>query len=196
MARIQKRIGEILIECGIVNEKQLEKALEIQKRGKRLLGEIIVELGYVTKEKLDIALIRQFGSMLGEILLKNKLITFEQLHMALEQQRRVNRPLGEILKELGYITEESLLMALSIQYKIPYVKLSEYNINISALNKVPIDVCRNCNVLPVDIKEGCLVIATSTPEDLITEQNIRAISGMKVRVVIASKEEIKRRLFP
>lgn len=196
MEKIPKRLGEILIEGGIVTKEQLERALEIQRKEKRLLGEILVDLGYIIKEKLDLALARQFGSRLGEILVKNKMISFEQLHIVLEKQREINRPLGEILMDMGYISEESFLKALSTKYGIPFIKLADYKINVEALNKLPIELCRSYNVLPIDIKEGCLIVATANPEDIITEENIKAITGMMVKVVVASSAEIRKRISP
>lgn len=196
MKKIPKRLGEILIEGEIVTKEQLKKALEIQRKEKRLLGEILVDLGYIAKEKLDLALVRQFGSRLGEILVRNKMINFEQLHKALERQRDVNSPLGEILIALGYISEESLLKSLSTRYGMPFIKLADYKVNVEALNKLPMELCRDYNVLPIDIKEGCLIVATATPEDIITEENMKAITGMPVKVVIALRAEIRDRISP
>lgn len=196
MEKALKRLGQILIEGEIVTKKQLKKALEIQRKGKRLLGEILVDLGYIAKEKLDLALAGQFGSRLGEILVRNKMINFEQLHKALERQRDVNSPLGEILIALGYISEESLLKTLSTRYGMPFIKLADYKVNVEALNKLPMELCRSYNVLPIDIKEGCLIVATATPEDIITEENIKAITGMPVKIVIASRAEIRERISP
>ncbi|MEA3328434.1 MAG: hypothetical protein U9Q08_01655 [Candidatus Omnitrophota bacterium] len=196
MKKILKRLGEILIEGGIVSQKQLNNALMVQHKERKLLGEILVRLNYITKEKLDLALARQFGSKLGEILIKDKLINFKQLHRALEKQAQVNRSLGEVLTDLGYVSEQNLLKALSLRYNISFVDLKKYKINIEALNKVPVELCREHNVLPVDIKDGYLVIATATPEDVITEENIEVITGMKVRIIIASAGEIKKRVSP
>lgn len=196
MEKIPRKLGEILVEGGIVTKHQLQKALDIQKKEKKLLGEIIVELGYVTKDNLELALVRQFGSLLGEILLENKLITFEELQIGLRNQRETNRPLGEVLIDLKYITEDQLLQALAVKYKLPYVNLAEYKINMDALSKVPRRICRTANVLPIDMREGYVVVATATPEDIITEQNIKTITGMNVRLVIASSREIKKRVLP
>ncbi|MEA3560456.1 MAG: hypothetical protein U9R31_01620, partial [Candidatus Omnitrophota bacterium] len=158
------------------------------------LGEILVELGHIDKERLELALVKQFGSKLGEILIENKLVTIEKLRKAFEKQSQFNKPLGEILISLNYISEESFLNALSIKYDMPFVNLAEYKINIEAINKVPITLCKECNILPIDIKDGCLTIATATPEDVITEQNIKVITGMEVKIVIALGSEIKKRI--
>ena len=58
---INKQLGELLIERGILNERQLEKALSIQKEKGGLIGEILVELGFVKEEDIAQALTAQYG---------------------------------------------------------------------------------------------------------------------------------------
>ena len=77
MVKIPKRLGEILVDSGLLTEGQLVKALKTQKNERKFLGEVLIEMGFVTKEKLEQALAKQFGSKLGEILLKNKMIDWD-----------------------------------------------------------------------------------------------------------------------
>lgn len=58
---IHKQLGELLIERGVINERQLEKALNIQKEKGGLIGEILVELGYAKEEDIAQALTAQYG---------------------------------------------------------------------------------------------------------------------------------------
>lgn len=63
MARriITKRIGEVLLERGIINQKELEKALAYQKEHGGLVGQILIQLGSVTEEEIALALTAQYG---------------------------------------------------------------------------------------------------------------------------------------
>jgi type IV pilus assembly protein PilB len=63
MARraITKRLGELLLERGLINQKQLEKALEQQKAQGGLLGQILIKLGFVTEKEIALALTAQYG---------------------------------------------------------------------------------------------------------------------------------------
>jgi type IV pilus assembly protein PilB len=63
MARriITKRIGEILLERGIISHKELEKALAVQKERGGLLGQILIEQKFVTEEEISLALTAQYG---------------------------------------------------------------------------------------------------------------------------------------
>ncbi len=59
--KINKPLGEILVERGVIGRAQLEKALEAQKRGEGLIGEVIVELGFAKEEDIAHCLSLQFG---------------------------------------------------------------------------------------------------------------------------------------
>lgn len=58
---INKKLGELLIERGIVNQNQMDKALSIQKEKGGLIGEILVELGYAQEEDIAQALTAEYG---------------------------------------------------------------------------------------------------------------------------------------
>jgi type IV pilus assembly protein PilB len=191
MSSIPKKLGELLIESNLVSEQQLLAALAIQENNKRPLGEILVDQGYITKEKLETVLAKQAGSKLGEILINNKVLNFNQLQKALDIQRMELRSLGDILIELNYVSDNDLLEALSNQYKLERVILSQYNINPAAFSKIPIDVLKHYNVIPIDIKNGFFVVATSDPENVLAVSDLSFISGMHVKLVLASKKEIQ-----
>ncbi|MFY9401896.1 MAG: hypothetical protein WAQ07_00585 [Candidatus Omnitrophota bacterium] len=58
---LNKQLGELLIERGIINDQQLEKALHLQKEKGGLIGEILVDLGYVKEEEIAQSLTAQYG---------------------------------------------------------------------------------------------------------------------------------------
>jgi len=190
MGRVPRKLGELLVENGILTESQLVTALDAQKKERKLLGEIIVGLGYAAKEKLDAALAKQYGSRLGEILISKSLISFEQLHEALDEQKNSSKSLGEILTNKGYIAEADLMEGLVKQYNMPYIKLGNYQINPDAVGKVPLDALKKYCVFPINVEDNMLVVATSNPEDFIAESDLRFLSGMYVKFVLASKSEL------
>ncbi len=190
MPRVPKKLGELLVENGILTEGQLVQALEAQRKERKLLGEIIVELGFATKDKLDGALAKQYGSRLGEILISKGLITFDQLHEVMDEQKNSSKSLGEILINKGYVNEVDLMEGLMKQYNLPYIKLGEYHINPEAVGKVPLDALKKYCVFPIDIEGDMLVVATSNPEDFIAESDLRFLSGMYIKFVLASKSDL------
>lgn len=190
MVKISRKLGEILIESGLVTEQQLLAALSMQESNKKPLGEILIEQGYIPKEQLEAALAKQYGSKLGEILINAKVINFEQLQNAMNIQQRTVRALGEILIELGNVSEEDLRNAQAKQYNLDKIILSQYEINPDAFAKVPIYLLKHYNVIPIDIKDGFLIVATSNPEDVLAVSDLRFVSGMDIRLALSSKEEI------
>lgn len=191
MQKIPKKVGEILVERGLVTEQQLLAALDIQRNKRLPLGQILVEQGYIELEKLEAALARQYGSRLGEILINAKMINFEKLLQAFDIQRNNSRPLGDILIELGYIQERDLLEALAKQYGLEMVDLAHYENNPEAFTKIPVEMLRRYSVMPLDIKDGFLVVATSNPEDILAISDLEFISGFHIKLVLATKKEIQ-----
>ncbi|MFH0940279.1 MAG: hypothetical protein V1840_00295 [Candidatus Omnitrophota bacterium] len=190
MMKVPRKLGEMLVENGLLTESQLLEALQTQNRERKLLGEIIVQQGYTTKEKLDAALARQYGSKLGEILINKGLITFDQLLQSFEEQKNSSKSVGEILIDKGFVKESDLMEGLSKQYAIPYVKLSNYEINPEAVSKIPLDALKKYCVFPVNVEDNMLVVATSNPEDFIAESDLRFLSGMYIKFVLASKSDL------
>lgn len=190
MMKVPRKLGEMLVENGLLTESQLLEALQTQNRERKLLGEIIVQQGYATKEKLDAALARQYGSKLGEILINKGLITFDQLLQSFEEQKNSSKSVGEILIDKGFVKESDLMDGLSKQYNISYVKLSDYEINPEAVSKIPLDALKKYCVFPVNVEDSMLVVATSNPEDFIAESDLRFLSGMYIKFVLASRSDI------
>ncbi len=117
-------------------------------------------------------------------------MTFEQLQNAMEDQKSSSKTLGEILIDRGYVAETDLIDGLSKQYKIPYVRLATYEINPAAVGKVPLDALKKYCVFPIDVQDNMLVVATCNPEDFVAESDLRFLSGMYVRFVLASRSEL------
>lgn len=59
--RIDRQLGELLIEKSIINNAQLDKALLIQEKKGGLIGQILVALGYATEEEIAQAITMQYG---------------------------------------------------------------------------------------------------------------------------------------
>ena len=74
---------------------------------------------------------------LGEILVQQKLLTQEQLKLALDEQKRSGRKLGRVFIEQGFVTEEEISEALAKQLQIPYINLKYYNIKPEVTQKLP-----------------------------------------------------------
>ena len=128
--KIDRLIGEIILESGIIAGEQLDEALEHQQKWGGKIGEILIKKEYITQQKLDEYLdiqvtlntISNINSnnanrdfMIGEIMLASGIITGQQLSEALNYQNEHGGRIGAILVDKGYITEDKLINSLNRQ---------------------------------------------------------------------------------
>jgi type IV pilus assembly protein PilB len=129
-------------------------------------------------------------SLLGQLLLKAKLVTDKQLEEAVSIQKQNGKRLGSILVDLGYISEESLITFLSRQYKVPAINLSDYKIDTSLLRIIPYEMAKKYQLIPISRDGTGLRIAIADPSNSLAIDDVRFISGMKVSVHVASESSI------
>lgn len=129
---------------------------------------------------------------LGEILIGRRLITKDQLETAFAKQRENHAPLGSILIDMGLITEDLLLQALAAQYGVSAWHLDRDEPKREAYRKVPEQMCRNYQVLPVQIRGDLLMLAMRNPMDLDAIDAVRNVSGMRVEPVLANEDRLSK----
>ena len=133
---------------------------------------------------------------LGQILLKEKLITEEQLEKAIEIQKKDGARLGETLINLGIVTEKDIVIAMAKQLSIPYASYAKGLLkpaeNQDLAKLVPEDYARRNMLLPVSRHMNSLTIAFMDPLDLITIDNLKRMTSCDINPIIASKSDIQR----
>ncbi len=129
-------------------------------------------------------------SLLGQLLLKAKLITEEQLNEALRLQRLEGKRLGSVLLKLGYINEESLITFLSRQYNAPAINLSDHKIDTTSLKLIPYETAKKYQLIPISKDGAGLRIAIADPSNSLAIDDVRFLSGMKVLVHVAAESAI------
>jgi type IV pilus assembly protein PilB len=127
---------------------------------------------------------------LGDILLEDGLVTQEQLVDAHEEHQRLGRALGRVLVDRGVLTESQLVAALAQQIGMRFVDLTEFPVDAGALASVPPVVCRRYNALPIGYDDGKLLVAMSDPANVFALDDIRSITGVDVRPVVATKSDV------
>ena len=127
---------------------------------------------------------------LGDILLEGGLVTHAQLGGAVEEQQRLGRSLGRVLVDLGTLTESQLVAALATQIGMQFVDLSDYNVDGSAVSRISDAVCRRHTALPIGYDDGKLLVAMADPANVFALDDIRSISGMEVKPVVATKPDV------
>lgn len=128
-------------------------------------------------------------SRIGELLIKNGIITQEQLDEALEQQKKKKKRLGEILIELGYLNSENLLWMISEQADIPFVEVRPQMLDSQLTNKFPENVLYNNLILPLYETEDKIYIAVGDPADPLV---VKKMEGFTTKEVITSGADPKK----
>ena len=127
---------------------------------------------------------------LGDILLEGGHVTADQLASAVEEHRRLGRSLGRVLVDLGVLSEGQLVAALATQIGLKFVDLSDYPVDGSAVSRVPDTVCRRHNALPIGYEDGKLVVAMADPANVFAVDDMRAMTGMEIKPVVATKADV------
>jgi len=127
---------------------------------------------------------------LADVLLEEGLITEEQLERAQVEQERKGRSLGRVLIELGLVKENDLVAALARQVGLEFVDLSDHKIDPSATALVSDQVARRYRALPIGFDDSRLVVAMSDPSNVFALDDIRTITGLEVKPVVATAADI------
>lgn len=132
------------------------------------------------------------SQLIGEICLRMKLITEDQLRQALEKQKQLNSPesVGDILVNMGFISDKDRVRCLGEQWGVPFIDLADADPEPGALKMVPQDLARRKKVLPLAQNNGRLTLAMKNPLDIFTIDEIRLMTGVEVEPMLAVEEEI------
>ena len=130
------------------------------------------------------------SNRLGELLVREKLISLQQLRNAQEEQKRSGSNLGYTLAKLGYISDGDITNFLSAQYRLPAVNLDEYEIETDVVKLVSRDVCEKHKIIPVSRSGSSLIVAMSDPTNLHAIDDIKFLTGYNVEPVVSSEMAI------
>lgn len=126
----------------------------------------------------------------GEILLEKKLVSDDQLKKALELQQKEGLTLGQTIIKLGFISEEVMNQELSEFYGIPYLKLTDYEIDPASIQIVPEDLVRKYNVIPLDKIGKTLTVAMADFNNVLILDELRAVTNCQIFTLAASATDI------
>ncbi len=132
------------------------------------------------------------GSTLGELLVREKVLTPENLKAALEYQKKQDIPLGSAITAQGFLTPDEMARALSRQLGYPHVELDQFEIYPEVLNLIQAETAKRFLILPLHRVRSFLTLAMVDPTDLDVIEDIRFRTGLSIQPVIASEAEITR----
>ncbi len=127
---------------------------------------------------------------LGEILLRDKVITVDQLETALSYAREHHKRIGEALIELDFTDDENVTRALARQFDMEYVELDSESVGQELIELLPEDVIRNHLVLPLGEENGRLRVVITDPLDLETLDLLRFRLNRELIPALAPKNRV------
>jgi type IV pilus assembly protein PilB len=131
-------------------------------------------------------------SRLGELLLRDQIISAEQLQRAQEESKRSGDRLGNSLVKMGAIQEEDLTQFLSRQYGVPAINLNEFDIEPEVIALVSKDVATRHKVVPVNRAGNSLIVAMADPSNILAIDDLKFVTGYNIEVVVASEVGINQ----
>src|SRR6266705_2648035 len=128
---------------------------------------------------------------LGEILLREGLITQDQLKKALLEQKNTGMRLGYTLVKLGFVEETEISKMLARQYRMPAVDLSRFEVDAKIIKLLPPDVAIKHTVLPLKREGRTLTVAIADPNNVTAIEDIKFITRCDVFPVIAGEYTLR-----
>ena len=130
------------------------------------------------------------SSRLGEILVKDSLISADQLKQALDYQKKNGGRLGTCLVKLGLVSDEDITAVLSRQYGVPSINLKFYEVDPSVIKLVPQETAVRYQIVPLSRVGSTLTIAMTDPTNVFAMDDIKFMTGFNVEPVVASESAI------
>src|SRR5215216_3081312 len=128
---------------------------------------------------------------LGEILVRENLISPQNLREALDYQRQHGGRLGFNLVKLGLISDDMITAVLSRQYGIPSVNLDLFNIDPSVISLIPQDVAQKHSVLPLSRVGATLTLAMVDPTNVFAMDDVKFMTGLNVEPVVVAEGSVQ-----
>jgi type IV pilus assembly protein PilB len=128
---------------------------------------------------------------LGELLVRENLISLQQLQKAQDEARRTGGRIGSLLVRQGAIADHDLTSFLSKQYGVPAISLKDFDVDDEVLKLIPKGTAEKHQVVPVNRAGSSLIVAMSDPSNIFAIDDIKFLTGYNVEVVVASEQAIK-----
>ena len=133
-------------------------------RSSRMIGEVVVDLGFADRDTVE-----------------------EAVRVAREQ----GRPTGEVLVAQGVLRPDQLARVVAERFGLDYIDLSVYDLDMGAVHLIGADAAKRYRAVPVGFAEdGTLLLAMADPTNVLTIDDVAMITGRRVRVAVASVEDL------
>ena len=127
---------------------------------------------------------------LGELLLKENMVSPQQLQDALNHAKQSGGKIGKAFVSLGFVKDEEITSLLSRQYGVPSINLEHFNVDPGIIKIIPAETARKYQVLPLSRSGATLTIAMADPTNVFAMDDIKFMTGYNVEPVVASESAL------
>jgi len=131
------------------------------------------------------------SAKLGEILVRENLLSAQQLRDALDYQRNHGGRLGFNLVKMGLVSDDMITAVLSRQYGVPSVNLELFDIEPSVIRLIPQEVAQKYSVLPLSRVGASLTLAMVDPTNVFAMDDIKFMTGLNIEPVVVSEASVQ-----
>jgi len=127
---------------------------------------------------------------LGDILVAQKVISQEQLKLALDEQKRSGRRLGRVLVDMGFTAELNIAQALARQLNVGFVDLKHHNFKANVALKLPESSARRFRALALEERGAKMLVGMADPTDLFAFDELSRILKKDIEPVVVAESEV------
>src|SRR6187399_2864389 len=127
---------------------------------------------------------------IGDLLLKEKRISQEQLQQALSHQKANGGKLGYNLVKMGFVKDEEITALLSKQYGVPSINLTQFDIDLGVIKLIPSETANKYQIVPLSRAGATLTIAMTDPTNVFAMDDVKFMTGYNVEPVVASETAV------
>ncbi len=130
---------------------------------------------------------------LGALLLRDELLTAEQLEAALIEQEETGRRLGEILVDRRWVPSKALARVLAEQHGLDFIALGRDEVDTAAVELLPQKFAERYTALPVKfLEDNQVLVAVADPTDVLGADDLRLAVGVGVRFAVAERLDLEK----
>ncbi len=134
------------------------------------------------------------SARIGDLLVKEGILSAEQLQQALDKQKKEGGRLGSVLVKMGFVGDEDVTTFLSRQYGVPAINLQYFEVDATVIKLIPEDTARRYEILPLSRVGNSLTIAMVDPTNVFAMDDIKFMTGFNIEPVVASEAAIQEAL--
>src|SRR6478752_6001304 len=133
-------------------------------------------------------------SRIGELLVREKVLSLSQLQHAQNEAKRTGKRLGATLSRLGYVDDQRLTQFVAKQYSLPSINLAEIEVEAAVLKLVPREICEKHQVIPVRRNGPTLIVAMADPANIYAIDELKFLTQYNIEPVVASESQLEAAL--